>query len=119
MTDEQWDEFVASEREANAKPVDEHRETQENDARIEHRIWMRRDWWDAEPDRFSMQVKNAAGDPERFLVVSGNSTWLNLQQAKDARDYLDACIHNMATLGDAEESAREDMPRPRRERPPR
>lgn len=80
---------------------------------IEHKIWMRKDWWDPEPDRFSMQVHNASNDPERFLVVSGNATWLNLQQAKEVRSYLDQCILNMETLGEAEAGAREDPPRRR------
>ena len=83
---------------------------------VEHRIWMRRDWWDPEPDRFSMQVHNSTGNVERFLVVSGNATWLNLQQAKEVRDYLDQCILNMETLGEAEPTAQEDPPSRRKPR---
>lgn len=56
------------------------------------KIWTHKDWWDEEPDRFRMEVNNAAGDLERFLVVSGHATWLNLAQAREVREYLDGCI---------------------------
>ena len=61
-------------------------------AEVPFTIWSKKDWWDAEPDRCRLQVNNAEGDPERFLVVSGRATWLNLTQAREVREYLDQCI---------------------------
>lgn len=59
---------------------------------VPFRIWTRHDWWDLEPDRFRMEVINAEGEAEKFLVASGNATWLNIQQAREVREHLDQCI---------------------------
>lgn len=61
-------------------------------AQVPFKIWADKSWWDEEPDRFSMRVNNAEGDPEMFLVVSGHSTWLNLTQAREVREHLNQCI---------------------------
>lgn len=65
------------------------------------KIHARQSWTDPEPDTFTMAVKSSTPDGERFLVVSGNSTWLSLEQAREVREALNEFIELMKAGPDA------------------
>jgi hypothetical protein len=48
-----------------------------------HVVYSIREWTDEEPDTFRMSIQSGAGDDEKFVVMTGNATWLNLEQAKE------------------------------------
>lgn len=58
----------------------------------EHQVYMRGEWTDPEPDTLYVSVHSSRRNSEKFVVFSGNATWLNLEQAKEVREFLDGAI---------------------------
>lgn len=54
-------------------------------------LWARKSWTDAEPDTFYVSVESSTPDTKRFVVVSGNATWLTPEQAKEAAEFMLQC----------------------------
>lgn len=49
----------------------------------DHILYEKKEWSDEEPDTFSMSLQSEAGSDEIFIVMRGNATWLNVEQAKE------------------------------------
>lgn len=53
-----------------------------------HTVYMKSQWTDPEPDTFRMSVESANPRGPKFVVVSGNATWLSLKQAREVHETL-------------------------------
>jgi hypothetical protein len=59
------------------------------------RIIKTKSWTDEEPDTFTMSVWLGRRTKEKFLVVSGNATWLTTEQALEVHQFLTECLIEM------------------------
>lgn len=53
-----------------------------------HTVYAKSQWTDPEPDTFRMSVEAANPRGPKFVVMSGNATWLSLKQAREVHATL-------------------------------